>query len=155
MSINYPLVFTFRVTVQGPRYFAGVELRGGAVVTVEPDGAYLAHGLKPGGVAGQGMTLREAYHDLEQSIELVLYDLAEAAPDLEAFAMSVRQFFDDTDPWAERAFAAARRDVAAGRIESDLPKVPQPTFSAKVVEFEQPSARNNPAPTDVAPISRV
>ena len=149
MTITYPLVFTYRVTVQGPRYLAGVELRGGAVVTMEPDGAYLAHGLKPGGVAGQGMTLREAYHDLEQSIELVLYDLAEAAPDLGTFAASVRQFFEDADPWAERAFAAARREVAAGTIESDLPRVPEPTFSAKVVEFEQPSARNNPAPTAV------
>ena len=47
MSTTYPLVFTYRVTVQGPRYLAGVELRGGVVVTVEPDGAYLAHGLKP------------------------------------------------------------------------------------------------------------
>ena len=149
MTITYPLVFTYRVTVQGPRYLAGVELRGGAVVTMEPDGAYLAHGLKPGGVAGQGMTLREAYHDLEQSIELVLYDLAEAAPDLGTFAASVRQFFEDADPWAERAFAAARREVAAGTIESDLPRVPEPTFSAKVVEFEQPSARNNPPPTAV------
>lgn len=149
MTITYPLVFTYRVTVQGPRYLAGVELRGGAVVTMEPDGAYLAHGLKPGGVAGQGMTLREAYHDLEQSIELVLYDLAEAAPDLGTFAASVRQFFEDADPWAERAFAAARREVAAGTIESDLPRVPEPTFSAKVVEFEQPSARNNPTPTAV------
>ncbi len=149
MSTTYPLVFTYRVTVQGPRYLAGVELRGGAVVTVEPDGAYLAHGLQPGGIAGEGTTLREAYHDLEQSIELVLYDLAEAAADLEAFSASVRQFFDDTDPWAERAFAAARRDVAAGTIECDLPKVPEPTFSANVVEFEQPSARNNPAPTAV------
>ncbi len=93
--------------------------------------------------------MREAYHDLEQSIELVLYDLAEAAPDLGAFAASVRGFFEDTDAWAERAVAAARLDVAAGRIESDPPKVPQPTFSAKVVEFEQPSARNNPAPTAV------
>ncbi|MDD9985214.1 MAG: hypothetical protein OXQ31_02950 [Spirochaetaceae bacterium] len=116
---------------------------------MEPDGAYLAHGLQPGGVAGQGVTLREAYHDLEQSIELVLYDLADAAPDLDAFSASVRQFFDDTDPWAERAFASARQDVAAGRIESDLPKVPQPTFSAKVVEFVQLSARNNPPPTAV------
>lgn len=119
------------------------------MVTVEPDGAYLAHGLKPGGVAGQGVTLREAYHDLEQSIELVLYDLADAAPDQGAFAAAVREFFEDTDPWAERAFAAARRDVATGRVESDLPKVPQPTFSAKGVEFEQPSARNNPPTTAV------
>ena len=149
MSTTYPLVFTYRVTVQGPRYLAGVELCGGAVVTVEPDGVYLAHGLQPGGVAGQGVTLREAYHDLEQSIELVLYDLAEAAPDLGAFAASVRELFEDTDPWAEQAFAAARRDVATGRIESDLPRVPQPTFSAEVVEFEHPSARNNPAPTAV------
>ena len=149
MSTTYPLVFTYRVTVQGPRYLAGVELRGGVVVTVEPDGAYLAHGLKPGGVAGQGMTLREAYYDLEQSIELVLYDLAEVAPDLRTFAASVEHFFEDTDPWAERAFSAARQDVAAGTIESDLPRVPKPTFSAKVVEFEQPSARNNPAPTAV------
>ena len=148
MSTTYPLVFMYRVTVQGRRYSAGVELCGAAVVTA-PDGEYVAHGLHPGGVARQGVTLREAYHDLEQSIELVLYDLADAAPDLGAFAASVREFFEDTDPWAERAFAAARRDVAAGRVESDLPKVPQPTFSAKVVEYEQPSARNNPAPTAV------
>ena len=52
---------------------AGIELRDGAVVTVEPDGPYLAHGLQPGGIAGERATLREAHHDLEQSIELVLY----------------------------------------------------------------------------------
>ena len=116
----YPIVFKFQIPVQGIDYSAGVEFSGGAVVLLEEDG-YLAHGLKPGGVAGIGDTLVEAYLDLRQNIELALYDIAEMSADFPRFRRDVRRFFHNPDPWAEDTFQAARERVAQGAVTSDLP----------------------------------
>ena len=145
----YPLVFTIQVPVQGSSYSAGVEFHGGAVVTVEKDddgAVFLAHGLKPGGVAGLGETLLEAYLDLKDKIEFALYDIAEGAADFPAFKRDVHQFFHDTDEWATDTFTAARKEVAAGNVPSDLPTKENPVLRHRVTEFAQPLSRNNPNP---------
>ncbi len=145
----YPLVFTIQIPVQGCSYSAGVEFRGGAVVTVEQDDdgtVFLAHGLKPGGVAGLGDTLLEAYLDLREKIEFALYDIAETASDLSAFRGDVAEFFHDADDWARDAFEAARREVAAGNVPSDLPTKKNPALRHSVTEFAQPLSTNNPNP---------
>lgn len=142
---SYPIVFKIQVVVQGTDYSAGVEFRGGAVVTLEDDG-YLAHGLKPGGVAGIGATLVEAYFDLKTNIELVLYELAAKALDYSEFRGSVSHFFRDTDSWAKEAFAEARTQVAAGRVACDLPVKANPAMRHRVVQFEEQLPKNNPEP---------
>ena len=148
-SPTYPLLFTVQVPVEGRNYIAGVEMRGGAVVTIEDDdGAevFLAHGLQPGGIAGTGGTLLDAYADLRRGIELVLDDIADEASNFAAFRREVEEFFTDTDPWAEKTFQAARKDVAAGKIQSDLPRVAKPRFQCDVVEFQQPLSELHPEP---------
>ncbi len=144
----YPIVFRVQIPVQGADYSSGVELRGGAVVTTEPDG-FLAHGLKPGGVAGVGATLVEAYLDLKTNIELALYELAAESANLDEFKRAVRSFFHDTDSWAAATFEAARKKVAAGDVDADLPVKENPALRHRVVVFEAPLPKNNPKPLDV------
>ena len=146
-SPTYPLLFTVQVPVEGSSYTAGVEMRGGAVVTIEDDNGvevYLAHGLQPGGISGTGGTLLEAYGDLRRGIELVLDDIADEAPSFTAFRREVERFFADTDPWAASTFETARKDVAAGKIRSDLPRVANPRFECDVVQ--QPLSELHPEP---------
>ena len=148
-SPTYPLLFTVQVPVEGRNDIAGVEMRGAAVVTIEDDdGAevFLAHGLQPGGIAGTGGTLLDAYADLRRGIELVLDDIADEASNFAAFRREVEEFFTNTDPWAEKTFQAARQQVAAGEIQSDLPRLKTPGFRCEVSEFEQPLSEIDPEP---------
>ena len=138
---TYPLLFTVQVPVDGGDFVAGVEMRGGAVVTVEDDNGmdvYLAHGLQPGGISGTGGTLLDAYADLRRGIELVLDDIADESPSFGAFKRDVQEFFVDTDRWAEETFESARSEVAAGRVQSDLPRIANPKFRCEVVECHLP-----------------
>ncbi len=148
LGTTYPIVFKIQIPVQGTDFNAGVEFSGGAVVLLEEDG-FLAHGLKPGGVAGVGDTLVEAYLDLRQKIELALYDIAEMVADYSAFKRKVRRFFHDADPWAEETFEAARKRVAKGEVTYDLPMKPNPAFRHRVRLFEASLPKNNPKPGDV------
>lgn len=146
---TYPLLFTVQVPVESKNFIASVEMSGGAVVTIEDDdgaAVYLAHGLQPGGLAGTGDTLLDAYADLRRGIELVLDDIADAARDFDVFRREVEGFFTDTDRWAEETFEAARKDVAAGKVQSDLPRVANPRFRCEVVEFQQPLSELDPEP---------
>ena len=144
----YPIVFRLQIPVQGPGFAAGVEFRGGAVVTEEADG-FLAHGLKPGGVAGVGDTLIEAYLDLKANTELALYDIAADALDFDVFKRKVAGFFKDTDAWAAHAFDAARKKVAAGQVQSDLPVRPNPALRHSVTLFVETVPANNPKPSEL------
>ena len=142
IDMVYPLLFKFRTSVVGEGWLAGVELRGAAVVTKEASGEYIAHGLKPGGVAGVGSTLTEAYLSYKEDVQTVLYDMAGSAP-FEAFRESVLEFFESADPWGEAKFAEGRLMVAAGKVESSLSLEPKPELGASVVELELRS-KNNP-----------
>ena len=77
IDMVYPLLFKFRTSVVGEGWLAGVELCGAAVVTKEASGEYIAHGLKPGGVAGVGSTLTEAYLAYREDVQTVFYDMPE------------------------------------------------------------------------------
>ena len=142
IEMIYPLVFGFRTSVLGEGWVAGVEVCGAAVVTKETDGEYIAHGLKPGGVAGVGSTVTEAYLAYKEEVETVLYDMAEDVP-FDAFREGVLEFFDSADAWGEGKFAEGRLMVAAGKVDSTLPVEPQPELEASVVELELRS-KNNP-----------
>jgi len=148
-ATTYPLLFTLQVPVEVGDFVVGVEMRGGAVVTVEDDDGtevYLAHGLQPGGISGTGGTLQDAYGDLRRGIELVLDDIADESPNFRAFKRDVEEFFADTDRWAEETFESARREVAAGKVQSDLPRVANPKFRCDVVKFHQPLSELAPEP---------
>ena len=142
IDMVYPLLFKFRTSVVGEGWLAGVELCGAAVVTKEASGEYIAHGLKPGGVAGVGSTLTEAYLAYREDVQTVLYDMAGNAP-FETFREGVLDFFDSADDWGEAKFAEGRSMVVAGKVDSSLPLEPKPEFGASVVELELRS-KNNP-----------
>lgn len=142
IEMVYPLFFKFRTSVVGEGWLAGVELRGAVVVTKEASGEYIAHGLTPGGVAGVGSTVTEAYMAYKEEVETVLYDMAEDVP-FDAFREGVLEFFDSADAWGEGKFAEGRLMVAAGKVDSTLPVEPQPELEASVVELELRS-KNNP-----------
>ncbi len=125
LDMVYPLIFKFRTAVVGEGWLAGVELCGAAVVTKEASGEFIAHGLKPGGVAGVGSTLTEAYVAYKEDLQTVLYDMAGNAP-FEAFRESVLEFFDSADAWGEAKFAEGRSMVVAGKVDSALPLEPNP-----------------------------
>ncbi len=138
----YPLVFGFQTSVRGEGWVAGVDLYGATVVTKEADGEYIAHGLKPGGVAGVGSTVTEAYLAYKEEVQTVLYDMAEDAS-FDAFREGVLEFFESTDAWGEEKFAEGQLMVAAGKVDSSLPVEPKPELRASVVELELRS-KNNP-----------
>ena len=142
IDMVFPLLFKFRTSVVGEGWLAGVETRGAAVVTKEASGEYIAHGLTPGGVAGVGSTLTEAYLAYKEEVQTVLYDMAGTAP-FEAFRESVLEFFDSADAWGETKFAEGRLMVAAGKVDSSLPLEPNPDPRVSVVELELRS-KNNP-----------
>ncbi len=141
----YPLVFRVQIPVQGRGFSGRVEFRGGAVVTVE-DGGYLAHGLRPGGVAGVGSTLVESCLDLKEQMELVLYDLTEEAVDFLHFRKLVAEFFNDEDEWARSTWERARKLVATGTVSADLPRRNSPALRHSVRVFEESEPANNPRP---------
>ena len=142
VDMVYPLVFKFRTSVVGEGWLAGVELCGAAVVTKEASGEYIAHGLKPGGVAGVGSTVTEAYLAYKEDVQTVLYDMAGNAP-FEAFRESVLEFFDSVDAWGDAKFAEGRSMVAAGKVDSSLTLEPNPDPRVSVDELELRS-KNNP-----------
>ena len=140
IEMIYPLVFGFRASVPGEGWVAGVELCGAAVVTKE-ESEYIAHGLKPGGVAGVGSTLTEAYLAYKEEVQTVLYDMAGNAS-LDAFREGVLEFFESADAWGEGKFAEGQLMVAAGKVDSSLPVEPKPELGASVVELELRSKKN-------------
>lgn len=142
IDMVYPLLFKFRTSVVGEGWLAGVELSGASVVTKEASGEYIAHGLKPGGVAGVGSTVTEAYLAYKEEVQTVLDDMAEDAS-FDAFREGVLEFFDSADAWGEGKFAEGRLMVAAGKVESTLPVEPNPELEVTVVELELRS-KNNP-----------
>ncbi len=141
VDMVYPLLFKFRTSVVGECWLAGVELRGASVVTKETSGEYVAHGLKPGGVAGVGSTVTETYLAYKEEVQTVLYDMAGDAS-LDVFREGVLEFFDSADAWGEGKFAEGRLMVAAGKVESNLPVEPNPELEASVVELELCSSNN-------------
>ena len=141
IDMVYPLLFGFRTSVVGEGWLAGVELRGAAVVTKEASGEYIAHGLKPGGVAGVGSTVTEAYMVYKEEVQTVLYDMAGSAS-FDAFREGVLDFFESADAWGEAKFAEGRVMVAAGKVESPLPLEPEPELGASVVALELRSKSN-------------
>lgn len=145
IDMVYPLLFKFRTAVLGEGWVAGVEFSGAALVTKETSGEYIAHGLKPGGVAGVGSTLAEAYVAYKEDVQTVLYDMAGDVP-FEAFREGVLEFFDSADAWGERKFAEGRLMVAAGKVESTLPVEPNPELEVTVVELELSSRSNTVLP---------
>ena len=142
IDMVYPLLFRFRTSVVGEGWLAGVEVCGAAVVTKETDGEYIAHGLKPGGVAGVGSTVNQAYLAYKEEVRTVIYDMAGNAS-FDAFRDGVLEFFESTDVWGEEKFAEGRLMVAAGKVDSSLPVEPEPELWASVVELERRS-KNNP-----------
>lgn len=112
-----PLFFRYRDVVFGRGFAATVETTGRAICVREGD-EYVMAGVEPGGLASVGATAELAGVEFRKTFTTVLFDLADDAPDFQAFAAAVEQFVHETSPatlaeWDE-AVAAARRLVTPG-----------------------------------------
>lgn len=112
----FPLLFVYRDLVPGPGFIAGVEVFGRALLEDE-DGSAWMYGLNPGGIAGGGVTAREAMSDFRRGYVSVLEDIAGVATDFEDFKAQVTQFFWEPTETLDREWEAARAEVRERNIE--------------------------------------
>jgi hypothetical protein len=81
----------------------------------------------------------------ESRYKSVLFDIAGASKDFEAFKRSVEQFFNETNRPTEEEWAQAVEDVRAGRVEAD--SMPRRKAEAprhvRVVEIQEPATGAN------------
>lgn len=90
--MNYPLLFSYRGPVIGPKFLAEVMLRGRLLASVEPEGWWL-YGVNPGALAVDGKSLDEADCQLKETMHDVLVGFAEEAESFDDFKRSVEEYF--------------------------------------------------------------
>lgn len=92
----HPVVFTLQDVVTGCGFLAGIVVTGKAVMEQE-DGKWWMYGVCPGGIAGSGTTLNEAFIDFRNRYKEALFDLAEECTSFLVFRNAVRSFFEAED----------------------------------------------------------
>ena len=125
MAPAYPIIFTYRDIIAGNGFFAGVQADGRALLCEEAEGFWM-HGVSPGTIAGGGDDRADAFRAFKERYLSVLFDIAAEAPTFDAFAAEVRAFFDAACKETADAWDAARVEVRAGRVTTDLPRVENP-----------------------------
>ncbi|MDY7091329.1 MAG: hypothetical protein SX243_00005 [Acidobacteriota bacterium] len=136
---TYPLLFAYRDLVPGSGFIAGVEIFGRALLEEEEDSAWM-YGLNPGGIAGGGVTAREAMSDFRRGYVSVLEDIASVATGFKDFQEQVAQFFWESTEALDREWEAARTEVRERRLEKEgLQKHPfsEDQIRLEVREFKQ------------------
>ena len=90
----HPLVFTLQDIVTGCGFLAGIVVTGKAVAEYE-DEKWWMYGVCPGGIAGSGETLNEAFADLRNRYKEALFDMAEEYSHFSEFESAVKVFFEE------------------------------------------------------------
>jgi len=90
----HPLVFTLQDVVTGCGFLAGIVVTGKAVMEHE-DGKWWMYGVCPGGIAGSGTTLNEAFTDFRNRYKEALFDIAEECTTFMHFQTAVKGFFSE------------------------------------------------------------
>jgi hypothetical protein len=104
---KYPVMFCFQDAISGNGFLAGVTLTGRALMTKEPDNKWWVYGVRPGAIAEAGTTPQEAFLRFRNAYKNVLFDMAEGAPDYEAFRDTVEAFYFQPEAEEERAWQEA------------------------------------------------
>ena len=132
-ATTYPLVFSFRDTVNGNGFVAHVVASGRVLLTDEGDGDIWMFGVQPGGVAGGGHERSEAFREFKKSYLSVFFDIAAEATSYEDFAESVSQFFSEVNAPNLEVWTDAVRAVRAGKLSlSDLKSTNADSYSPKI-----------------------
>ena len=162
MSNLFPLFYTFRETIIGKGFIAGVSLRGRATATLEQEEGvpvWAFNGVEPGSLAELGATLNESYYAFKEALRQIVLDLATRSDDYEQFQRKVKVFVTQVNRPEENDWIQAREAVRRGDLGSPLSDMKreenedQTTFDITLLyEREQITVPNlNPATEDDAP----
>lgn len=126
---TYPLLFAFPDVIVGQGFVARVEVRGRAILSVEPDGDTWIYAVQPGSVAGGGKDWAMACREFKQSYLSVLFDIAAEATTYESFSAQVREFFETVNRPNATAWDAALSAVRDGTTSLEgFPSVKAESF---------------------------
>lgn len=119
---HHPLMFTFRDTISGDGFLAGITLSG-RVLMLQEDGKWWMYGVRPGAIAESGATPQETFVRFRNRYREVLFDMAEEFRTFEALKEEVERFFyqPDEDEEEER-----RWEDALGRVRASSQALPEP-----------------------------
>lgn len=117
----YPLMFTFRDAVSGNGFLAGVTLSGRALMVKEGDEDWCIYGVRPAAIADTGTTPEEAYLRFRNRYKDVLFDIAEASPDFEAFKREAERFYYEPDVEEEQRWEESVKALRCGKVVAEAP----------------------------------
>ena len=106
---EWPLLFVHTFEVRGPRFAASVTIDGALVATIADDKSCWIDGVYPYAVAGEGVSLTEAYENVKTFMEGCLKDIAMEATRFDEFKSALIDFA--TCPGDACALSAWRRGV--------------------------------------------
>jgi|SRR3990172_3594167 len=118
---NYPLMFTFRDTVSGNGFLAGITLSGRALMAKEGENEWCIYGVRPAAIAETGATPNEAYLRYHNRYKAVLFDMAEEAHDYDAFKKNVESFYSVPDAEEEKRWEDAFKALRCGEVVPEKP----------------------------------
>ena len=116
----YPLMFTFRDTISGNGFMAGITLSGRLTAELE-DGEWWMYGVRPSALSETGENPPVAFSKFRTRYEHVLFDLAEEAKDFESFRALVEAFYNEPNPEQETRWEEAFQLIRARGFEPEKP----------------------------------
>ena len=117
----YPIMFTFRDTVSGNGFLAGVTITGRSLMIKEDDGKWWMYGVRPASIADFGDTPGEAFRAFRNSFKEVLFDIADVAQEFKEFNDNVEQFFYEPDNVEEGRWNTAYCLLRDGKVQPESP----------------------------------
>lgn len=141
--MEYPLHFKYRDVVSGNGFFAGVEILGRVLMSVdEDDDGVWFYGATPGAIAAFGETPDLAHAEFREIYRSILRDLAQESTDIADFSVRVKAF-----GLSASAETLAGWDTALARVRQNgteiegLPKkeAPEPTVNVHRLVMERPA----------------
>jgi hypothetical protein len=143
---QFPILFAWREVVEGDGYFAGVDVRGRALMTQETETEFWLEGVNPGGLSARGATSAEALAEFQVAFRTILSDIAADSPSFDDFRREVKAFFEQVSPTLLAEWEAAVEEVRAGRISAQWMPNQKPLSSSSlgitVEQITHPRAKN-------------
>lgn len=115
----FPILFSYRDTVVGRGFVAGVGADGRALLVHEDDLTWWLYGVEPGGVAGGGNSREEALRAFQERYQSVLFDFAAEAASFPQFKTMVEQFFSAIHEPHAAGWNDARAQVRKSNVSLD------------------------------------
>ena len=135
---HHPLMFTFRDTISGDGFLAGITLSGRALMLKE-DQKWWMYGVRPGAIAESGASPQETILRFRNRYREVLFDIAGEHDTFEAFKKEAERFFYEPDEEEERRWEDAARAIRSQNLD------PPPPFG----ELSREKAESRPSQMSV------